>query len=82
MDRGIPTERILEQMRAATPPVQYCGEHAARAPESIRAKAGRDCPGRWRGRGVSQMLAEEKELYVLSESKDRVNKERAMRRRN
>jgi transposase len=23
MDRGIPTEKVLEQMRAATPPVQY-----------------------------------------------------------
>jgi len=81
MDRGIPTEKILEQMRAATPPVQYLvGTPRGRLSQYEQKLAG--LPWQVAREGVSVKLLEEgQELYVLAESKDRVNKERAMRRR-
>ena len=51
MDRGIPTEKVLEQMRRAQSAGAIPGGHAARALESIRTKAGRSCPGKWRAKG-------------------------------
>jgi transposase len=68
-------------MRAATPPVQYLvGTPRARLSQYEQKLAG--LPWQVAREGVSvKLLAEEKELYVLAESKDRVNKERAMRRR-
>jgi len=81
MDRGIPTEKILEQMRAAIPPVQYLvGTPRGRLSQYEQKLAG--LPWQVAREGVSVKLLEEgQELYVLAESKDRVNKERAMRRR-
>ena len=81
MDRGIPTEKILEQMRAVQPPVQYLvGTPRGRLSQyehkltQLLWQVARE--------GVSvKLLAEGPESYVLAESKDRVNKERAMRRR-
>jgi transposase len=81
MDRGIPTEEVLEQMRTATPPVQYLvGTPRGRLSQYEQKLAGLD----WQvvREGVSvKLLTEGQELYVLAESKDRVRKERAMRRR-
>jgi transposase len=81
MDRGIPTDKILAQMRASDPPVGYLvgtpkGRLSAlekpllevdwqRARPSVRVK----------------LLPQDGELYILTESQDRVSKERAMRRR-
>jgi transposase len=81
MDRGIPTEKILEQMRAATPPVQYLvGPPRGRLSQYEQKLAG--LPWQVAREGVSvKLLTEGAELYVLAESQDRVNKERAMRRR-
>jgi transposase len=81
MDRGIPTEKILEQMRAAQPPVQYLvGTPRGRLSQYEQKPAG--LPWQVAREGVSvKLLEEDQELYVLAESKDRVNKERAMRRR-
>ena len=81
MDRGIPTEKVLEQMRAATPPVQYLvGTPRGRLSQYEQKLAG--LPWQVAREGVSvKLLTEAQELYVLAESKDRVNKERAMRRR-
>jgi len=81
MDRGIPTGKILEQMRAATPPVQYLVGTPRGRLSQYEQKLAR-LPWQAAREGVSvKLLEEEKELYVLAESKDRVNKERAMRRR-
>ena len=81
MDRGIPTEEVLEQMRTATPPLQYLvGTPRGRLSQYEQKLAGLD----WQvvREGVSvKLLTEGQELYVLAESKDRVRKERAMRRR-
>ncbi len=81
MDRGIPTEKYLAQMRASTPPVQYLvGTPRGRLSQYEQKLA--QLPWHLAREGVSvKLLVEEKELYVLAESQDRVNKERAMRRR-
>ena len=81
MDRGIPTEKILAQMRAADPPVQYLvGTPRGRLSQYEQRLT--QLPWQVAREGVSvKLLAEGQELYVLAQSKDRVNKERAMRRR-
>ena len=81
MDRGIPPEKVLEQMRAATPPVQYLvGTPRGRLSQYEQKLA--QLPWQVAREGVLvKLLTEGQELYVLAESKDRVNKERAMRRR-
>jgi transposase len=81
MDLGIPTEEVLAQMRTSDPPVQYVvgtpkGRLTAlersllekpwvKAREDVRVK----------------LLAQDQELYVFAESRDRIAKERGMRRR-
>jgi transposase len=81
MDRGIPTEKVLEQMRAADPPVQYLvGTPRGRMSQYEQKLT--QLPWQAVREGVSvKLLAEGSELYVLAQSKDRVSKERAMRRR-
>ena len=81
MDRGIPTEKVLEQMRTSDPPVRYLvGTPRGRLTEYEEKLAG--LPWQVAREGVSvKLLPEDKELYILAESKDRVSKERAMRRR-
>jgi transposase len=81
MDRGIPTEAVLEQMRAAQPPVQYLvGTPRGHLTQYEKKLA--DVPWQVARQGVSvKLLADGQELHVLAESKDRVNKERAMRQR-
>ena len=81
MDRGIPTEEVLAQMRQAQPPVKYLvGTPRGRLTQYEKQLA--QLPWQVAREGVSvKLLVEDKELYVLAESKDRVNKERAMRRR-
>ena len=81
MDRGIPTEEVLAQMRAAQPAVQYLvGTPRGRLSQFEQRLTG--LPWQVVREGVSVKLLEEgQELYVLARSQDRVNKERAMRRR-
>jgi transposase len=81
MDRGIPTEPVLAQMRAAKPPVQYLvGTPRGRLTQYEKRLT--EVPWQVAREGVSvKLLADGQELYVLAQSKDRVNKERAMRRR-
>lgn len=81
MDRGIPTEEVLAEMRGATPPVRYLvGTPRGRLSQYEQKLT--QLPWQVAREGVSvKLLTEGPELYVLAESKDRVNKERAMRRR-
>jgi len=81
MDRGIPTEEVLAEMRASVPPAYYLvGTPKGRL--SQYEKELLEQPWQAVREGVQvKLLAQEGELYVLAESKDRVNKERAMRRR-
>jgi transposase len=81
MDRGIPTEEVLEEMRAADPPVYYL----VGTPKGRLTKLERDLlalPWQAVRPGVQvKLLSQEQELYVFAESRDRIHKERAMRRR-
>jgi len=81
MDRGVPTEKVLQQMREAQPPVHYLvGTPRGRLSQYEQKLAG--LPWQVAREGVSvKLLAQEQEIYVLAQSQDRVNKERAMRRR-
>jgi transposase len=81
MDRGIPTEEVLAQMRASTPPVSYL----VGTPKGRLGKLETQLLDRpWQSvrRGVEvKLLPQEGELYVFAQSRERVAKERAMRRR-
>ena len=81
MDRGVPTEEVLAQMRASDPPVQYLvGTPKGRLTRLEQALL--DKPWRAARPGVQvKLLAQDGELYVFAESRDRVAKERSMRRR-
>jgi transposase len=81
MDRGVPTEEVLSQMRAASPPVRYLvGTPKGRLTKLERELI--DKPWQAARPGVQvKLLAQDGELYVFAESRDRVAKERAMRRR-
>jgi hypothetical protein len=81
MDRGIPTEVVLEEMRAADPPVRYLvgtpKGRLNRLEQALLAK-----PWHQARPGVKvKLLPAEGELYVFAESSDRIAKERSMRRR-
>ena len=81
MDRGIPTEEVLAEMRAHDPPVHYLvGTPKGRLRRYEKQLT--DLPWQVVREGVKvKLLPEDKELYVLAQSTDRVNKERSMRRR-
>ena len=81
MDRGIPTEAVLAEMRAQNPPIQYLvGTPKGRLAKYEQALL--DRPWQAAREGVQvKLLPQEGELYVLAQSADRINKERAMRRR-
>jgi transposase len=81
MDRGIPTEEVLAEMRHSDPPVYYL----VGTPKGRLGKLEQELLSlSWQAvrPGVEvKLLAHEQELYVLAKSVDRVNKERAMRQR-
>jgi hypothetical protein len=81
MDRGIPTEEVLAEMRQADPPVQYL----VGTPKGRLNRLEKDLLGKpWQEArpGVQvKLLPQDGELYVFAESTDRVAKERAMRKR-
>jgi hypothetical protein len=81
MDRGIPTEATLEQMRASDPPVRYLvGTPKGRLSKLEAALL----PLPWeevRDGIAVKLLPEAGELYVLARSASRVAKERAIRRK-
>jgi hypothetical protein len=81
MDRGIPTEEVLAEMRASTPPVRYL----VGTPKGRLSKLEKDLTAQpWQEArpGVTvKLLPQEGELYVFAQSKARIDKERAMRRR-
>src|SRR6266699_2214259 len=81
MDRGIPTEAVLVEMRAADPPICYLvGTPKGRL--SKLEKALLALPWQAVRAGVDVKLwPQEGELYVLAQSHARIHKERAMRRR-
>jgi Transposase DDE domain len=81
MDRGVPTEAVLGEMRAAEPPVQYLvGTPKGRLTRLQRELLAK--PWQLARPGVQvKLLPKEGELYVFAQSRDRIAKERAMRQR-
>jgi transposase len=81
MDRGIPTEETLEQMRSSDPPVCYLvGTPKGRL--TALEKSFLTQP--WQNARESvqvKLLPQQEELYILAKSEKRIHKERAMRRR-
>jgi hypothetical protein len=81
MDRGIPTEAVLAEMRVAEPSLHYLvGTPKGRLNKLEKQLLSK--PWHEARPGVQmKLLAQDNELYVFAESADRVSKERAMRRR-
>ena len=81
MDRGIPTEAVLQQMRESDPPIFYLvGTPKGRLTRYEKSLT--DQPWHRVREGVEvKLLAQDHEVYVLTQSRDRVYKERSMRRR-
>jgi transposase len=81
MDRGIPTEEVLKEMRMSDPPVSYLvGTPKGRL--NRYEKALTDLPWHKVRDGVDvKLLPQDNEVYVLAQSRDRIHKERSMRQR-
>jgi hypothetical protein len=81
MDRGIPTEEVLEKMRNAKTPICYLvGTPKGRLSRLETVFLGLP----WeqvRASGQVKLLALDSELYILARSAGRMHQERAMRRR-
>ena len=80
MDRGIPTEAVLDEMRRSDPPVYYLvgtpKGRLSRLEKELLLK-----PWHEARPGVQvKLLPQDDEMYVFAQSHDRVAKERAMRR--
>ena len=93
MDRGIPTDEVLAEMRQADPPISYLvGTPKGRLSKLEKALLGRPWQAVREGVDVKllphpsttlreDLRARDREMYVLAQSHARINKERAMRRR-
>ena len=81
MDRGIPTEEMLAEMRRSDPSVAYLvGIPKGRLSKLEEPPVG--LPWREARPGVEvKLLAEDNDLYVFAQSRARIDKERAIRRR-
>jgi len=81
MDRGIPTEEVLAEMRQSDPPVYYLvGTPKGRLTQYEQALTEKPWCNVRDGVDVKLLPAGD-EMYVLAQSRDRIGKERAMRRR-
>jgi hypothetical protein len=81
MDRGIPTEEVLQEMRRANPPVFYLGGTPKRRLTRYE-KTLAELPWHKVRDGVDvKLLPQDNETYILAQSRDRIHKERSMRMR-
>jgi transposase len=83
MDRGIPTEEVLAEMRKAEPPISYLvGTPKGRLSKLEKALLAQPWQAVREGIEVKLLPQDkEQELYVFAQSRARIDKERAMRRR-
>jgi hypothetical protein len=81
MDRGIPTEEVLREMRMSDPPVSYLvGTPTGRLTRYEKALT--DLPWHKVRDGVEvKLLPQDNDVYVLAQSRDRIHKERSIRQR-
>jgi hypothetical protein len=79
MDRGIPTEEALHEMRPSDPPIKYLvGTPKGRLPRLEKQLLGKP----WHSARPAvkvKLLPQDGELYVPAQSHDRIHKERSMR---
>jgi transposase len=81
MDRGIPTEEVLAEMRKSDPPIHYLVGTPKGRLSKLEAQL-TALPWEKVREGVEvKLLPQEGELYVFAQSHDRISKERSMRRR-
>ena len=80
LDRGIPTEATLAQMRASTPPVRYLVGTPKGRLSKLEAALLEEPWQQVRDGIAVKLLPQAGELYVLARSDSRVAKERAIRR--
>jgi transposase len=81
MDRGIPTEETLQQMRQSDPPTSYVVGTPKGRLSRLESKLADQEWQQARERVKVKLLNEDGELYVYVQSQDRIGKERSMRRR-
>lgn len=81
MDRGIPTEETLQEMRASQPPMGYVVGTPKGRLSALAASLGERPWQEVRPSVRVKLLPQDQELYVLVRSQARVSKERAIRRR-
>ena len=81
MDRSIPTDEVLAEMRQSDPPISYLvGTPKGRLTQLEKPLLERPWQAVRDGVDV-KLLPDQQELYVLARSRARIDKERAMRRR-
>ena len=81
MDRGVPTEEILKEMRQSAPPVSYLvGTPRARW-DQFKEEFEKVPWQKLRETIEVKLLAQDQEVYVLAKSQGRREKETAIRRR-
>lgn len=81
MDRGIPTEETLEQMRQNDPPVGYLVGTPRGRWDQFKDELQKVAWEKLREGIEVKLLSQGQEVYVLAKSEGRRQKERAMRRR-
>jgi transposase len=81
MDRGIPTEEVLKEMRESKPPIYYLVGTPKGKLTKLEAQLLEQPWSNVRSGVEVKLLAQEGELYLLAQSRPRIDKERAMRRR-
>ena len=81
MDRGIPSEEVIEQMQQSDPKIHYLVGTPKGRLSRLEAELVKLPWEQARPSVRVKLLTQDKELYVFVESQDRLQKERAMRRR-
>jgi transposase len=81
MDRGIPTEKVIEQMQQSDPKIHYLVGTPKGRLSRLEAQLVKLPWQQARPSVRVKLLGQEKELYVFVESQDRLHKERAIRLR-
>ena len=81
MDRGIPTEESLAQMRQSDPPVGYLVGTPRGRWDQFKDEFEKVPWQKLRDNVEVKLLCQEKEIYVLAKSQGRREKERAIRRK-
>ena len=79
MDRGIPTEEVLEQLQQADPPIRYLVGTPKGRLSRLEAELTQIAWQQARPSVRVKLLPKDQELYIYVESQDRLQKERAMR---